>query len=55
VLVLQDGRIIERGTHQSLLAAKGFYHDLYMSQFRRQVDEDVVETAEVDEFFVPGD
>jgi ATP-binding cassette subfamily B protein len=55
VLVLQDGRIIERGTHQSLLAAKGFYHDLYMSQFRRQVDEDVVETAEVDDFFVPGD
>jgi ATP-binding cassette subfamily B protein len=55
VLVLQDGRIIERGTHQSLLAAKGCYHEVYMSQFRRQVDEDVVETAEVDEFFVPGD
>lgn len=35
VLVIDDGRIIERGTHESLLAAKGFYHRLYMSQFAR--------------------
>jgi ATP-binding cassette subfamily B protein len=56
VLVLKDGEIIERGTHDSLLAAGGFYHDLYMSQFRRQVDvEEVGETAEVDEFLVLGD
>jgi ATP-binding cassette subfamily B multidrug efflux pump len=34
ILVINDGRIIERGTHESLLAAKGFYHDLYVSQFR---------------------
>jgi len=34
VLVLNEGRIIERGTHDELLAAGGFYHDLYMSQFR---------------------
>ncbi len=33
VLVLYEGRIIERGTHASLLAAEGFYHSLYMSQF----------------------
>jgi ATP-binding cassette, subfamily B, multidrug efflux pump len=37
VLVLDAGRIIERGTHEELLARKGFYHDLYMSQFRREV------------------
>ncbi len=40
VLVLQAGEIIERGTHDSLLEANGFYYDLYMSQFRRQVEED---------------
>ena len=36
VLVILEGEIIERGTHDSLMAAKGFYYDLYMSQFRRQ-------------------
>jgi ATP-binding cassette subfamily B protein len=35
VLVINGGRIIERGTHVSLLAAQGFYHHLYMSQFKR--------------------
>jgi ATP-binding cassette subfamily B multidrug efflux pump len=35
VLVVHDHRIIERGTHNELLAQKGFYHHLYMSQFRR--------------------
>lgn len=40
VLVLKDGEIIERGTHQTLLDAGGFYYDLYMSQFRRDVGED---------------
>lgn len=34
VLVINDHRIIERGTHHELLARKGFYHDLYMSQYR---------------------
>lgn len=33
ILVLKEGQIIEQGTHQSLLAAKGFYYDLYNSQF----------------------
>ncbi len=37
VLVIHEGEIIERGTHDSLMVAKGFYYDLYMSQFRRQV------------------
>ncbi len=35
VLVVHEGRIVERGTHDELLAAKGVYHGLYMSQFRR--------------------
>lgn len=36
LLVLVDGAIVERGTHESLLAQQGAYYDLYMSQFRRQ-------------------
>ena len=35
VLVVNDHRIVERGTHEELLAQRGFYYDLYMSQFRR--------------------
>ncbi|MCA1644685.1 MAG: ATP-binding cassette domain-containing protein [Chloroflexi bacterium] len=38
VLAVKDGQIIERGTHEQLLAARGFYYELYMSQFRRDVD-----------------
>ena len=34
VLVIRDGKIVERGTHESLLAQKGLYHNLYMSQFK---------------------
>jgi ATP-binding cassette subfamily B multidrug efflux pump len=34
ILVIDAGRIVERGTHSQLLAKRGFYHGLYMSQFR---------------------
>ncbi len=34
VLVINGGEIIERGTHDELLAKKGFYYKLYMSQFK---------------------
>jgi subfamily B ATP-binding cassette protein MsbA len=33
ILVLDRGRIVERGTHTSLLAARGTYHRLYSMQF----------------------
>ncbi len=33
ILVMKDGRVIEQGTHQELLAAGGFYRTLYQSQF----------------------
>jgi ATP-binding cassette subfamily B multidrug efflux pump len=49
VLVVNDCRIIERGTHKQLLAQRGFYHDLYMSQYRRSEPQEVVGLA------VPGD
>ena len=35
VLVINDGQIIERGTHDALLAQQGFYYNLYMSQFQK--------------------
>jgi ATP-binding cassette subfamily B multidrug efflux pump len=40
VLVIENGRIVERGTHETLLAQEGVYHRLYMSQFRRQEPSD---------------
>jgi ATP-binding cassette subfamily B multidrug efflux pump len=40
ILVIDAGRIVERGTHSRLLAEKGFYYGLYMSQFRRQAAAD---------------
>ena len=36
ILVLKEGQIIEQGNHESLLAAQGFYYDLYMSQFSKK-------------------
>jgi ATP-binding cassette subfamily B multidrug efflux pump len=34
LLVVKDGAIIERGNHKQLLEKRGFYHHLYMSQFK---------------------
>jgi ATP-binding cassette subfamily B multidrug efflux pump len=45
VYVIDGGEIIEQGTHETLLAAKGHYYDLYMSQFRRDVPENGVQEA----------
>jgi ATP-binding cassette subfamily B protein len=36
VLVINNGEIVEKGTHQQLLDAYGFYHHLYVSQFKGQ-------------------
>lgn len=33
ILVMREGRILEQGTHEELLAQKTFYYELYMSQF----------------------
>ena len=35
ILVMKDGNIIEQGNHESLLAQKGFYAELYYSQFKQ--------------------
>jgi ABC-type multidrug transport system fused ATPase/permease subunit len=43
ILVVEDGRIVERGTHEQLLARGGRYAELYETQFGSQPDpEDVV-------------
>lgn len=38
VVVIEQGRIVEQGTHETLLAREGVYHRLYMSQFRGQAE-----------------
>lgn len=35
ILVMRDGKIIEQGTHESLLRKDGYYAQLYNSQFAR--------------------
>jgi ATP-binding cassette subfamily B protein len=42
ILVLKDGQIIERGQHDELLSRRGFYYDLYMSQFKKQEEKETV-------------
>ena len=37
ILVMNEGRIVEQGTHEELLANRGFYHELYASQFEEAV------------------
>ncbi len=36
ILVVRDGKIVEQGTHESLLRARGYYHDLYSRQFAEE-------------------
>ena len=36
IVVINDGQIIEKGSHDELLKQKGFYYNLYMTQFRKR-------------------
>lgn len=36
ILVVRDGKIVEQGTHETLLKAHGYYHDLYSKQFAEE-------------------
>jgi ATP-binding cassette, subfamily B, multidrug efflux pump len=38
-LVMEDGQIVEQGTHHELLEARGHYFDLYNSQFAGAIEE----------------
>jgi ATP-binding cassette subfamily B protein len=44
ILVVDAGRIVERGDHTTLLARGGLYADLYRTQFERQADGTLVES-----------
>jgi ATP-binding cassette subfamily B protein len=47
VLVINHGEIIEQGNHTELLAAKGFYHDLYYSQFKGTLAQNFDENPKI--------
>jgi ATP-binding cassette subfamily B protein len=55
LLVLNEGQIVERGKHDELLEKKGFYYDLYMSQFRREEQEPGTNGRESQELAVAQD
>ena len=41
ILVIENGKIIEMGTHGKLLEKKGYYYKLYTEQFRRQLEQEL--------------
>ena len=43
ILVVRHGKIVEQGSHQQLLDAGGYYHDLYTRQFQQEASEQVFE------------
>jgi ATP-binding cassette subfamily B protein len=47
ILVIDEGRIVEQGTHAQLLATEGLYAELYRTQFEGQATADLPATAEV--------
>ena len=42
ILVVADGKIIERGTHRTLMDQKGHYYDLYTHQFEEEAEEEAL-------------
>ena len=46
ILVMQNGSVVEQGTHNELMMKKGFYEDLYNSQFTRNIDAQEEEEKE---------
>ena len=45
ILVIKDGRILERGTHSQLLKQRGYYYRLYANQFREEGEKRSFEEA----------
>ena len=49
IIVVDDGKIVERGTHTDLMRARGRYFDLYTNQFRKDSGEKVMRTIREEE------
>jgi ATP-binding cassette subfamily B protein len=45
ILVVRDGKIIERGTHRELMAKPGHYQELYTRQFEEEAEEEVLQNG----------
>ncbi|MGL5712780.1 MAG: ABC transporter ATP-binding protein [Paraclostridium sp.] len=41
ILVVRNGKIVEKGSHKELLKQKGYYHSLYVKQFEEEVGENI--------------
>lgn len=39
ILVIQDGEILERGTHRELIKKRGYYYELYANQFKEEKEQ----------------
>ena len=42
ILVMKDGKIIERGNHKELLNNKGYYFELYKTQFQEDIEKGIL-------------
>lgn len=45
ILVIRGGRVVEAGTHEALMAARGYYYDLYTHQFREEAMQGALQRA----------
>ena len=43
ILVIHQGKIIESGSHQDLLTARGHYHELYTTQFKHEMTQEILD------------
>jgi len=55
ILVLEDGRIIERGTHDQLMSLSGRYRSLYEKQYGIAINRFVNQGEELSDVAVTGD
>ncbi|MBQ2769729.1 MAG: ABC transporter ATP-binding protein [Clostridia bacterium] len=46
ILVIRGGRVVEDGTHDALMAKKGYYHDLYTHQYREEAIQESLSGGE---------